>query len=96
MLTQFFAVGLDGLITVVSTLVLQTLIPVAFLVLWERRVLASVQRRQGPNAIGLFGLLQPVADGVKLMLKEGIMPRFASRALYLVAPLLSLIIAFTC
>jgi NADH-quinone oxidoreductase subunit H len=53
---------------------LQTLIPVAYMTLFERKVMAAMQRRRGPNAVGFWGLLQPLADGLKLMAKEGINP----------------------
>lgn len=96
MLTSNFSFILSGIVITVSTLVLQTLLPVAFFTLLERKVMALVQRRLGPNAIGLYGVLQPIADGVKLMIKEGITPRFASKALFFAAPTLSLVVAFTC
>lgn len=96
MLTFNFPVIFSGIVITVSTLVLQTLLPVAFFTLLERRLMSLVQRRLGPNAIGLYGVLQPIADGVKLMIKEGITPRFASKALFFAAPTLSLVVAFTC
>ena len=51
-------------------LVLPLLIGVAFLTLAERKVMASMQRRKGPNVVGLFGIFQPIADGLKLLVKE--------------------------
>ena len=50
--------------------VVPVLVCVAFLTLFERKILASVQRRRGPNVVGFFGLLQPFADGLNLFLKE--------------------------
>src|SRR5436190_9757275 len=58
----------------------------AYLVLLERKVAAYVQDRLGPNRVGPFGLLQPIADGLKFLLKEDIIPRQADKALYLAAP----------
>lgn len=84
------------LVNVISILVLQSLLPIAFYTLLERRVMAAVQRRKGPNAVGIWGSLQPLADGLKVMVKEGVTPRFASGILYFVAPNLSLIVALTC
>lgn len=55
------------------------LLAVAFLTLVERRVMGAMQRRQGPNAWGLFGVLQPFLDGLKLLLKEPILPSSADQ-----------------
>jgi len=61
---------------------------VAYLTLWERKFIGWVQIRIGPNRVGPAGLLQPVADGIKLLLKEIILPTNANKALYLLAPVL--------
>jgi NADH-quinone oxidoreductase subunit H len=65
-----------------------------FNIWFERRVVARMQHRIGPNVHGPFGLLQSLADGVKLMLKEDIMPKAADKAVFVLAPLLSAIPAF--
>ena len=65
------------------------LIGVAFLTLLERKSMASFQSRRGPNVVGYFGILQPIADGVKLLLKETILPYKSSYLLFCIAPLLS-------
>jgi NADH-quinone oxidoreductase subunit H len=63
----------------------------AYLSLVERRVMAFVQMRPGPNRVGPFGLLQPIADGLKFLFKEQVQPTEANAWLYLIAPLISLI-----
>jgi len=70
---------------------LPLLIAVAFLTLVERKVLASVQRRVGPNIVGFLGLLQPIADAAKLLIKETILPLPINRILFITAPLIFLV-----
>ena len=68
---------------------------VAYLVYMERKVLAFMQARLGPMRVGPWGLLQPVADGLKLLLKEDIIPAGADKWLFLLAPAISIFAAFT-
>jgi NADH-quinone oxidoreductase subunit H len=68
---------------------------VAYLVYMERKVLAFIQARLGPMRVGPWGLLQPVADGIKLLLKEDIIPAGADRWIFLLAPVISVVAAFT-
>lgn len=68
------------------TLIIPILICVAYLTLMERKVIGSVQRRKGPNVVGMGGLLQPLSDGLKLFLKETIIPSHANRFLFVIAP----------
>ena len=70
-------------------LVLPLLIAVAYFTLVERKILASIQRRRGPNVVGTFGLLQPLADGLKLFVKETILPSNADVVLFIFAPILA-------
>lgn len=70
-------------------IVVPVLLAVAFLTLLERKLLASVQLRRGPAVVGLFGILQPMADGLKLFVKEAIIPSQASQFVFLLAPLIT-------
>lgn len=71
------------------------LISVAFYTLLERKVMSSMQRRIGPNVVGFWGILQPFADGLKLVLKEIILPRRANNLLFLFAPFFTFALSLT-
>ena len=95
-MAEFLATPVGILIlTVVKTLAMlvPVLISVAYLTLAERKVMAAMQMRRGPNVVGPFGLLQPFADALKMLMKETIVPTGANRLLFLVAPLLTMTLA---
>jgi NADH-quinone oxidoreductase subunit H len=71
------------------TILIPLLLAVAYFTLAERKILGAIQRRRGPNVVGLFGLLQPLSDGFKLLIKEVILPSSANKGLFLFAPVLT-------
>lgn len=74
-------------------LIVPMLLAVAYLTLFERKILAAVQIRTGPNVVGFFGLLQPLADGVKLLLKELTHPTTADKVVFYTAPMITFFLA---
>src|SRR5260370_2505098 len=79
-------------ILVVSVVIL---LCVAYLILWERKLIGWMHVRLGPNRVGPAGLLQPIADVLKLLLKEVIQPTAAKRWFYLITPVMTVVPAFT-
>ena len=69
------------------------LVAVAYLTLAERKVIAAMQLRKGPNVVGPFGLLQPLADGLKLLLKETVIPSGANKVVFVLAPMVTFVLA---
>jgi len=88
-LTPFQTFLLLSILKIVVVLVI-TLTAVAYTVLLERKVLGRMQNRWGPSRVGPFGLLQPLADGIKLFLKEDLLPFAAERPLFIIAPIIAL------
>ncbi len=77
----------------ILVIVVPILVAVALLTYAERKVIAAMQLRMGPNVVGPFGLMQPVADGVKLLFKETIIPTGANRGVFFVAPVVTFTLA---
>ena len=74
-------------------IILPLLISVAYFTLAERKIMGAIQRRRGPNVIGLFGLLQPLADGFKLLVKETILPSNANKFIFIISPIITFVIS---
>ena len=77
----------------IVAIVIPIMLSVAYLTLAERKVIGAMQQRRGPNVVGPFGLLQPIADGVKLFLKETVIPARANRGVFIAAPCITFILA---
>ncbi len=84
---------LTSIVIKILGLVVPLLLAVAFMVLVERKVMGSMQRRKGPSVVGVFGILQPIADAVKLLVKEHVLPSHANLVVFLVAPILTFLLA---
>jgi NADH-quinone oxidoreductase subunit H len=77
------------IVAYILAIVLPLVISVAYLTYAERKVIAAMQLRVGPNVVGPFGLLQPIADGLKLLMKETILPSGANRVVFILAPMVT-------
>ena len=90
---EFFLTNPLGILILTVLKALALLVPlligVAYLTLAERKVLGAMQLRRGPNVVGPFGLFQPFADAIKMLMKETIIPTGANRMLFLMAPMLT-------
>jgi NADH-quinone oxidoreductase subunit H len=78
-----------NIITKIITIILPLLLAVAYLTLAERKILSAIQVRKGPNIVGFYGVLQPLADGLKLLLKETILPNRANIIIFIIAPIIT-------
>ena len=81
---------------IIKTLIIliPILIAVAFFTLLERKIMAAIQKRRGPNVVGFLGVLQAFADGLKLLIKETIIPSNSNRIIFLLAPILTMFLSF--
>ncbi|WP_022728993.1 NADH-quinone oxidoreductase subunit NuoH [Fodinicurvata sediminis] len=88
-----YALPVAIILAQILAIVVPLLVAVAYLTYAERKVIGAIQLRQGPNVVGPFGLLQPLADGAKLFFKETILPSGANRVVFLLAPVLTFSLA---
>lgn len=88
-----WAWSLAAIVASILAILVPVLLSVAYLTYAERKVIAAMQLREGPNVVGPFGLLQPIADGAKLFLKETIVPAGANKAMFVMAPAITFILA---
>ena len=77
----------------IVVIVAPLLLAVAYLTYAERKVIAAMQLRQGPMVVGPLGLLQPIADGLKLLVKETVIPSGANKVVFLIAPMTTFVLA---
>jgi NADH-quinone oxidoreductase subunit H len=77
----------------IVAILIPLLLSVAYLTYAERKVIAAMQLRKGPNVVGVFGLLQPIADALKLLTKETIIPTGANRGVFIAAPMVTFVLA---
>ena len=87
--TTAYAIPLAIIVGQILAIVAPLLVVVAMLTWFERKVMAAMQLRMGPNVVGPFGLLQPFADGLKLFLKETVVPTGANKVVFVAAPMLT-------
>jgi NADH-quinone oxidoreductase subunit H len=72
---------------------LPLLFSIAFFTVLERKILAAIQRRRGPNVVGLYGVLQAFADGFKLLTKETLIPLLSNKGIFILAPIITFLLA---
>ena len=87
----FFEIGI--VIFKIFLIVIPLMLFIAYLTYFERKVIGSIQLRKGPNVVGPFGLLQPIADGIKLLTKETIIPTSSNKLIFLFSPILTFTLA---
>jgi len=73
----------------ILSIVIVVLLSVAYFTLAERKIMGTIQRRRGPNVVGFQGLMQPLADGLKLFVKESVLPSNANKVLFVIAPMIT-------
>ena len=93
MLWSGYALPTVIIVAQIVAIVVPLMLLIAYTTYAERKVLAAMQLRMGPNVVGWWGLLQPIADGLKLLTKETVIPSGANRVLFVAAPMLTFILA---
>ncbi len=93
--TTNFTVDTSYLVIIIKILliIVPLLIAVAYFTLAEREILGAIQRRMGPNVVGVYGLLQPLSDGFKLLMKETVLPSSANQLIFIISPILTFTIS---
>ncbi len=91
---QHFLLPSGKLVFQVLSIIVRLLMAVAYLTYFERKLIGAIQLRRGPNVVGPFGLLQPIADALKLFLKETIIPTGANKILFVLAPMITFVLSF--
>jgi NADH:ubiquinone oxidoreductase subunit H len=86
MFVSYIFIGFISILKILLV-ILPVLISVAYITLVERKVIASIQKREGPNFVGFYGLLQPIADGIKLLIKETLYPSHSIKLPFVFAPM---------
>ncbi len=81
------------LIIKILAIVLPVILAIAYFTLAERKIMGAIQRRRGPNVVGTYGLLQPLADGLKLVLKETILPSSSDKVVFVLAPIITFVLS---
>ncbi|MDA0655509.1 MAG: NADH-quinone oxidoreductase subunit NuoH [Proteobacteria bacterium] len=92
-LLNTYVIPLAWIVGGILAIVVPLLLGVAYLTLAERKVIGWIQLRRGPNVVGPFGLFQPIADGLKLFLKETIIPASSNRVVFILAPMITFVLA---
>jgi len=77
----------------VLLIIIPLLISVAYFTLAERKILGAMQRRRGPNVVGVYGLLQPLSDGFKLLVKETVIPSNANKFIFIISPIITFVVS---
>jgi NADH-quinone oxidoreductase subunit H len=92
-ISEFFSLSFSQIFICSLLKIVCILIAVAYFTIAERKVMAAIQRRKGPNVVGFWGLLQPLADGAKLIFKELLIPTRANAIIFLIAPIMVLVLS---